>query len=138
MAERRRSQNIHDEYSLHYPLESYQDYADPLHPKAKTSTRSITVYPNQYPGQRYGAFESQRSAVAVHTYEAGAAHEKHAHPDLEQTYYIIAGRATVTVGDETATIGPGGSAYIPPGVNHGFAVAGDQTLVLLTSSSRLV
>jgi mannose-6-phosphate isomerase-like protein (cupin superfamily) len=49
----------------------------------------------------------------------------------EGAYYVIAGIATVSVGDEQATIGPGGSAYLPRGVPHEYRNAGSRDLVML-------
>jgi quercetin dioxygenase-like cupin family protein len=51
-------------------------------------------------------------------FDAGAAGAPHAHPHV-QASYVAEGRFEVTIGEATATIGPGGSFIVPPNVVHG-------------------
>lgn len=46
----------------------------------------------------------------------------HAHTREEEVWYVLEGEITFTIGDETATVGPGSFAYIPRGVPHTFQV----------------
>jgi mannose-6-phosphate isomerase-like protein (cupin superfamily) len=57
-------------------------------------------------------------------------------PDAEGAYYVVSGVATITVGDESATVGAGGTAYLPRGVAHGYRNPGPRDLVLLTVVNR--
>jgi len=57
-------------------------------------------------------------------------------PDAEGAYYVVSGVATVTVGDETASIGPGGAAYLPRGVPHGYRNLGSRELVILRIQNK--
>lgn len=131
------SKHIHSEFAQHRPNVSYSDFSDPLAPTGLRSTRGITRHPGQYPGLNLGDFKTQRLAIAIHTYQPGGYHPLHAHPDLEQAYYVISGQATVKIGDESAVIGPGGSAFFPPGVEHDFRNAGEETLVIAVISSMV-
>jgi mannose-6-phosphate isomerase-like protein (cupin superfamily) len=54
----------------------------------------------------------------------------------EGAYYVISGVATIQVGDEQASIGPGGSAYVPRGVEHEYRNNGSRELVILTIDNR--
>jgi quercetin dioxygenase-like cupin family protein len=74
-------------------------------------------------------FTTRRLIVGVHTWPPGKDHGSHHHPRWEQCYYIFAGQAEITVGEEKKIVGPGGSAYMPPGVEHNIMATGDETLV---------
>ena len=54
----------------------------------------------------------------------------HSHDDAEEILFVFGGRATATVGDETAEIVPGSVVFIPPKTNHGFVNNGDEPLWL--------
>lgn len=49
----------------------------------------------------------------------------HTHAREDETYYVLRGRVTFTVGGQTFEAGPGEVAYGPRGVTHGFRNAGD-------------
>lgn len=55
----------------------------------------------------------------------------HAHSDHVDTFYVLAGEAEFTFGDETFRAGPGSYVAAPVGVQHGFRNAGDGELRLL-------
>jgi len=48
----------------------------------------------------------------------GAATERHYHRVSEEFYFILEGSGEMTVGEETATVGPGDAILIPPGARH--------------------
>lgn len=52
----------------------------------------------------------------------------HSHDDFEEILFVFGGRATATVGDETAEIVPGSVVFIPPRTNHGFVNDHDEPL----------
>ena len=52
----------------------------------------------------------------------------HSHDDAEEILFVFGGRATATVGDETAEIVPGSVVFIPPRTNHGFVNDHDEPL----------
>lgn len=52
-------------------------------------------------------------------FTAGGIGEPHAHEGHDQVSYVLSGRFEVTLGEETAVIGPGGGFSVEPGVSHG-------------------
>ncbi|MDE0030143.1 MAG: cupin domain-containing protein [Deltaproteobacteria bacterium] len=52
----------------------------------------------------------------------------HSHDDFEEILFVFGGRATATVGNETAEIVPGSVVFIPPRTNHGFVNDHDEPL----------
>jgi quercetin dioxygenase-like cupin family protein len=61
--------------------------------------------------------EGQRITMAVFELQPGAVVPEHEHP-AEQIGLCIRGSITFTIGDETRTLGPGGTWYVPSGVPH--------------------
>jgi quercetin dioxygenase-like cupin family protein len=55
----------------------------------------------------------------------------HDHADHVDSFYVLAGEAEFTVGDEVFRAGPGSFVAAPVGVRHGFRNAGDGELRLL-------
>ncbi|MER5638484.1 cupin domain-containing protein [Kitasatospora sp. NPDC002227] len=52
----------------------------------------------------------------------------------DEIYQVISGRAELTVGDETATIGRGCVVYVPAGVPHRFHHVTEELRVLVVFS----
>jgi quercetin dioxygenase-like cupin family protein len=59
--------------------------------------------------------------------------DPHTHADHTDTFFVLDGEAEFTVGDETFRFGPGSYVAAPPGVVHGFRVAGDGELRMLNT-----
>lgn len=57
-------------------------------------------------------------SVAEELLPPGAAVTRHLHRETEEVYYVLAGDGEMTVGDETAPVGPGDAIYIPIGTVH--------------------
>jgi mannose-6-phosphate isomerase-like protein (cupin superfamily) len=55
----------------------------------------------------------------------------HAHDDHVDSFYVLAGEAEFTFGDEVVRVGPGGYVAAPVGVAHGFRNVGEGELRLL-------
>ena len=55
----------------------------------------------------------------------------HAHEDHVDSFYVLAGEAEFTVGDDVFRAPPGSWVAAPVGVRHGFRNAGDGELRLL-------
>ncbi len=55
----------------------------------------------------------------------------HAHTDHVDSFYVLAGEAEFSVGDETFRAGPGSWVAAPVGVRHGFRNVGDGELRML-------
>jgi pimeloyl-ACP methyl ester carboxylesterase/quercetin dioxygenase-like cupin family protein len=67
--------------------------------------------------------------IAPHT--AGPPQHRHARHD--EGFYVVAGTAQFTVGNETHIAGQGTFVMIPPGAPHTFANASDEPVVLLNT-----
>jgi putative monooxygenase len=50
----------------------------------------------------------------------GAAVPEHVHDRSAELLYILSGRGTMTLGDQTLQVKPGMAIYIPPGTKHSF------------------
>jgi mannose-6-phosphate isomerase-like protein (cupin superfamily) len=55
----------------------------------------------------------------------------HAHEDHVDSFYVLAGEAEFTFGDDVVRAGPGTWVAAPVGVRHGFRNAGDGELRML-------
>jgi quercetin dioxygenase-like cupin family protein len=64
----------------------------------------------------------------------GFAPPPHIHRDEDEAFYLLEGEMRITCGDETWSIGPGGFAFLPRGVPHGFNVgaSGPAKMLQLT------
>jgi quercetin dioxygenase-like cupin family protein len=58
---------------------------------------------------------------------------QHRHARHDEGFYVVAGTARFTVGEETYDVQPGSFVMIPPGVPHTFANATAETTVLLNT-----
>jgi len=88
------------------------------------------------PDRMFGAYglgnlRSRRLQITRSVYLPGGWTKPHVHPDHEQAYYVIKGRALVTVGGEERVLGPGEVAYVPAGVEHGYSTYGNEPVELL-------
>jgi mannose-6-phosphate isomerase-like protein (cupin superfamily) len=61
----------------------------------------------------------------------GQATTPHHHAVTEEIYYILAGTAAMTLGEEMQTVGPGDAVAIPPGLRHTIRNIGNEELVFL-------
>jgi quercetin dioxygenase-like cupin family protein len=52
------------------------------------------------------------------TYEPGTTVARHAHEQTEQLMFVVEGDVTMTIGEETRTLGPGDVAVVNRGVEH--------------------
>jgi mannose-6-phosphate isomerase-like protein (cupin superfamily) len=52
------------------------------------------------------------------------------HPDGEEIYFVVTGRARFYLGDEAHEIDPGTAVYVAPGMPHRAVSIGDDDLVL--------
>ena len=78
-----------------------------------------------------GNLESDKLSVSVDTYKPGGGSEPHAHPDWEQSLYIVTGRASVTVEGQTHELDQGNMALFPAGVEHHFTNLSEENLTVL-------
>jgi mannose-6-phosphate isomerase-like protein (cupin superfamily) len=55
----------------------------------------------------------------------------HRHEGMVDSFYVLEGTLTVLVGDEQHEVGPGGYAFVPPGVVHTFSNPSGGTVRML-------
>ena len=76
-------------------------------------------------------FHGEKHGAPISAYIANAPPGKgpplHTHPYVE-TIFMIEGRATVTIGNETREVTAGDIAVVPPNTPHGFVNSGDSLL----------
>jgi len=58
-------------------------------------------------------------SAGLYVLEAGAADPQQPHRE-DELYYVVSGRATMTVGDEQRAVGPGSLVFVAAGVAHRF------------------
>ena len=70
---------------------------------------------------------AQASGSSILEVDPGCRLARHT-DSAEETIVVVAGAATVTVGDESAEVGAGGIALVPAGVPHEVRNAGQEVL----------
>ena len=71
-----------------------------------------------FPGVGLRAIGGEQVMLCHVTYEPGTTVARHSHETAEQVMWIIEGDVTMTVGDETKTLGAGDVAVVNPGIEH--------------------
>ena len=61
---------------------------------------------------------SDRLEVILGQIEYGGQADPHVHPDLEQAFFVLEGKAVVEIERETEVVGPNDFIYLPPGALH--------------------
>jgi mannose-6-phosphate isomerase-like protein (cupin superfamily) len=89
------------------------------------------AWPPALDGGSKVAFPSRVLFVGVDLYAPGGRTASHVHPDREKVFAVSEGRVLISVGDESRVLEPGGLAFVPVGVEHGFETAGDENLRVL-------
>jgi quercetin dioxygenase-like cupin family protein len=82
-----------------------------------------------FPGVRLRAIGGEQVLLCHVTYEPGTTVVRHSHPEAEQVMWIIEGDLTMTVGDETKTLGAGDVVVVNPGVEHELYSEGGLTFI---------
>lgn len=57
------------------------------------------------------------------------------HHEAEQVYFILDGGGEMTVGQETAPVGPGDCVFIPGGAPHGLVNSGEEPLRYVSAAA---
>ncbi|MCK0116775.1 cupin domain-containing protein [Isoptericola sp. S6320L] len=95
------------------------------------------------PGSRTLRFEGRDHGSGVSfflvTSEPGQGPGLHRHPYTE-TWSVLEGEATITIGDQTVVARAGDTAVVQPGVWHGFTSTGAGTLrmICLHASATMI
>lgn len=81
--------------------------------------------------KKVNLFTTDRMFCDVYCFEPGQEQTPHTHTGSDKIYYVLEGRATVRVGDETRQLGQGEIALAPSGEEHGVSNHGPGQLILL-------
>ena len=61
---------------------------------------------------------SENTCLFRATFPPGATHDKHTHPNADEFFYVISGRAAVGGGEEEHEVGEGTVQFVPAGKVH--------------------
>ncbi|MEM2900778.1 MAG: cupin domain-containing protein [Thermoplasmata archaeon] len=62
---------------------------------------------------------TDKQVVSQMNFDVGTELPMHKHPNADEIFYVIEGKAEVTIGDETKEVNAGNIAYGPAGIFHG-------------------
>lgn len=74
-------------------------------------------------------------SLSEHTVAAGAGVPFHIHENEDEAFYILEGYIAIQYANQHYVLGPGGYAFLPRGVAHRFANAGDSAVRMLVIAS---
>ncbi|MFN0108775.1 MAG: cupin domain-containing protein, partial [Blastocatellia bacterium] len=69
--------------------------------------------------QKINLFETPNFFCDVYCLEPGQEQKAHAHADEDKIYFVLDGRGTFLVDDDTRELGEGQMVFAPAGSNHG-------------------
>jgi len=81
--------------------------------------------------RKINLFETKNFFCDVYCLEPGQEQKVHAHEGEDKIYYVLDGRGSIVVGDETRELSRGQIVMAPAGAPHGVKNAGGQRLTLL-------
>jgi quercetin dioxygenase-like cupin family protein len=76
-------------------------------------------------------FSGGQLFVGLNCFERGQTQEIHAHAGADKFYFLISGKARMTVGQETQLAESGALVWAPAGVPHGVVEALERTVMLV-------
>ncbi len=76
-------------------------------------------------------FSGKALFLGLNCFEPGQTQRVHAHTEEDKFYFIIEGKARMTVGEETAVAEAGTLVWAPAGVPHGVVEALTRTVMLV-------
>ncbi len=80
-------------------------------------------------------WQSDHVMVGLNCLETGQSQAVHAHEGADKFYFVVAGRGSFTVGEETRDASEGSIVVAPAGVPHGVSNSGKERLSLLVAIS---
>ena len=69
-------------------------------------------------------------SVGLYELPAGGVDPQNPH-DEDEVYYVVSGRATITVGDEERSVGPGSVVFVASSVVHRFHDIADDLVIIV-------
>jgi len=70
-------------------------------------------------------------SLAEETLPPGCAVTPHHHREIEEIYYVVSGRGSMTVGDETREVIAGDAIYVPRNHRHSLSNTGSEPIRLI-------
>ncbi len=81
--------------------------------------------------KKVNLFTTDRMFCDVYCFEPRQEQTPHTHTGSDKIYYVLDGRATVRIGQETRELEPGEIALAPSGAEHGVSNRGSDQLTVL-------
>jgi quercetin dioxygenase-like cupin family protein len=91
--------------------------------------RSVVFRPDK--ASKADLWASDHLLLGLNCFEPGQAQKVHAHAGADKFYYVVSGRARLTVGEETREAAAGEVVWAPAGVPHGVDQALERTVLLV-------
>jgi quercetin dioxygenase-like cupin family protein len=76
-------------------------------------------------------FRGTHLFTGLNCFEPGQRQSVHVHENADKFYFLISGKARMTVGNETREVGAGGLVWAPAGLPHGVEEALERTVMLV-------
>jgi quercetin dioxygenase-like cupin family protein len=76
-------------------------------------------------------FRGEHLFIGLNTFERGQSQRTHIHAGADKFYFVVSGRARMTVGGETQEVGAGTVIWAPADLPHGVAEALERTVMLV-------
>ncbi len=89
-----------------------------------------TVY-NPEKATKADLFTGAQLFVGLNAFQPGQSQRTHVHAGADKVYFVVSGRARMTVGEETHEAGPGAVVWAPADVPHGVDEALEHTVMLV-------
>jgi quercetin dioxygenase-like cupin family protein len=98
-----------------------------------TSVRSAARFSGDKAG-KVDLFRGGQLLAGLNCFEPGQAQHVHAHQGADKFYFLVTGKARMTVGSETCEAAAGDLVWAPAGVPHGVVEALERTVMLVAIS----
>lgn len=76
-------------------------------------------------------FRGSHLFTGLNCFETGQRQPVHVHEKADKFYFLVSGKARITVGDETRVVGAGELVWAPAGLPHGVEEALERTVMLV-------
>lgn len=83
--------------------------------------------------QKVNLFETPHMFCDVYCLEPGQSQKPHAHANATKFYFVLEGRARITLGAESRELGAGALAWAAPGESHGVENVSSERVTLLVA-----
>ena len=85
-------------------------------------------------GTKTDLFTGARLFVGLNCFEPGQSQPVHTHAAADKFYFVVSGKARMTVAETTQEVSPGTLVWAPAAVPHGVVEALERTVLLVAIS----